>query len=156
MLRDEPWHCTIIGGLDRDLDCVAALNAQIAKARLQDRITFTGALHEDIDAYLGRSDIFAHPSRYEGYGMALAGAMAHGLPIVSTTAPAIPNTVPAGAGILAPPENPRAFADALRALIRDPALRRRLGDAGWAHAGTLPRWEDTAAIIADVIREVAR
>lgn len=156
LLQGEQWNCTIIGDLDRDLDYVAKLYAQIAAAGLGDRIRFTGALFEGIPELRNHADVFASPSRYEGYGMALAGAMAHGLPIVSTTAPAIPGTVPPEAGILVEPENPQAFADALRKLMYDPALRRRLSDGGWAHAATLPSWDDTAAIVASVIEEVAR
>lgn len=156
LLRDEAWHCTIVGGLDRDEACVAALRAQIAAAGLEGRIRFTGALNEELGALRRRADVFALASRYEGYGMAFAEAMAHGLAIVSTTAPAIPGTVPRQAGILVPPDDPSAFADALAALMHDPALRQRLSDGGWAHAQALPTWEDTTTIIAGVIREVAR
>lgn len=155
LMRGHAWHCTIIGGLDRDLACAAALRAQIAAAGLDDRITLTGALSESLQAYRDRADVFASPSRYEGYGMALASAMAAGLAIISTTAPAIPATVPPEAGILVPPENPRAFAGALLSVMQDPALRQRLGDGGHAHAATLPGWDDTAAIIANVIRSHA-
>jgi glycosyltransferase involved in cell wall biosynthesis len=154
-LRDERWSCTIVGGLDRDVACADALRAQMTELGLQERIHFAGVLgNDEIDALYGRSDLFALPSRYEGYGMAFAGAMSRGLPILATRAPAIPSTVPPEAGILVEPDNVDAFADALLALMRDPDLRRRLGDGGWAHAQTLPRWEDTAAIIAGVIKEV--
>ena len=154
-LRGEPWNCTIVGGLDRDIPCVEALRAQVAELGLEDRIRFAGVLGADeINALYHRADVFAMPSRYEGYGMAFAGAMSHGLPILATTAPAIPSTVPPEAGILVAPDDAEAFADALLRLMRDADLRRRLGDGGWAHAQTLPRWEDTAAIIANVIKEV--
>ena len=154
-LRGEPWRCTIVGGLDRDIPCVEALRAQIAGLGLEERIRFAGVLDNDeINALYARSDLFALPSRYEGYGMAFAGAMSRGLPILATNAPAIPKTVPREAGILVEPDNVEAFADALLMLMRDPDLRRRLGDGGWAHAQTLPRWEDTAGIIARVIKEV--
>ena len=135
--------------------CSNAVQSQIAEAGLEDRIHFAEVLgSEGISALLSQSDIFALPSRYEGYGMAFAEAMAHGLPVVATTAPAIPATVPPGAGILVAPDDPDAFAEALRRLMHDPTLRRRLGDGAWAHAQTLPRWEDTAAIIAGVIQGV--
>ena len=76
------------------------------------------------------SDIFVLASRFEGYGMAIAEAISHGLPVVSTTAGAIPDTVPEGAGLLVPPESPGALAEALRLLISNPVKRRRLGCRG--------------------------
>jgi glycosyltransferase involved in cell wall biosynthesis len=95
------------------------------------------------------------PSRYEGYGMAFAGALASGLPVVAARAGAVPGTVPPDAGILVPPEDAPAVREALYALLTDRELRRRLSDAAWAHAQTLPRWTDTARIIAAVLGEVA-
>ena len=153
-LRGEPWRATIVGGLDRDPSCSAALRAQIAEAGLADRIRFAGVLGAPaISALLSRADVFALPSRYEGYGMAFAEAMAHGLPVVATTAPAIPGTVPPTAGLLVEPDCPDALAEALRRLMHDRALRRLLAEGAFAHAGTLPRWDDTAAIVAGVIKK---
>jgi glycosyltransferase involved in cell wall biosynthesis len=153
-LREEAWHCTIVGALNRDPACGDALRAQVDAEGLTDRIDFAGVLDsEAISRLLSRSDVFALPSRYEGYGMAFAEAMAHGLPVLATSAPAIPGTVPPEAGILVPPEDAAAFTEALRMLMHDGALRQQLGDGAWAHAQTLPRWADTATIIAGVIKE---
>lgn len=155
-LRDEPWRCTIVGGLDRDPACADALRAQIAREGLADRIRLAGTLGAaEISALLSKADIFALPSRYEGYGIVFAEAMAHGLPILATRAPAIPGTVPAQAGLLVEPDDVEAFTQALRLLMQDAELRKRLADGAWEHARTLPRWEDTAALVARVIKEVA-
>jgi len=60
------------------------------------------------------------PSRFEGYGMAYAEAIAHGVPVVGTTAGAIPETVPAGAGVLVPPDDIDALAATLSARLGAP------------------------------------
>jgi glycosyltransferase involved in cell wall biosynthesis len=150
------WHCTIAGSLDRASDFASGLTRRIAEARLGDRIRLTGPLSlAEMQELYARADIFALPSRYEGYGMAFAEALARGLPVIGARAGAVPGTVPADAGILVPPDNVPALHDALAALLTDARLRQRLSDAAWAHAPTLPRWTDTARIIADVLRGAA-
>lgn len=150
------WYCTIAGSLDRDVAFTARLERQIAESGLGDRIQLMGTLSSDaLDALYARADIFAMPSRYEGYGMAFASALARGLPIVAARAGAVPATVPEDAGILVPPDDAPAVRDALSALLTDRQLRQRLSDAAWAHGQRLPRWADTARIVADVLKQVA-
>jgi glycosyltransferase involved in cell wall biosynthesis len=154
-LPHRGWHCSIVGSLDRDPDFAARLRRQIAEEGLQDHIHLVGALEsEALALHYDKADIFALPSRYEGYGMAFAAALARGLPIVAARAGAVPGTVPAEASLMVPPEDAQALSEALHALIGDRGLRCRLSDAAWAHAQSLPRWEDTARIIAGAIRKI--
>jgi glycosyltransferase involved in cell wall biosynthesis len=99
------------------------------------------------------SDVFVLPSRFEGYGMAFAEAIAHGLPVIGTTAGAIPQTVPAGAGILVGPDDVDALASALRRLIENPHEREQL--AAGARAATFPSWKEQAALFAGVLDRLA-
>jgi glycosyltransferase involved in cell wall biosynthesis len=155
-LADLDWCCTIAGSLDRDGAYAAGLMGQIEDAGLGSRIAFAGPMSaEALDELYAKADIFALPSRYEGYGMAFAEALARGLPVIAARAGAVPGTVPPDAGILVPPDDAGALKEALSLLIGDRGRRRALSDAAWAHAGRLPRWRDTARIIAEVIKGVA-
>ena len=87
---------------------------------------FLGSLPDDqLLAWYARSDLFCLPSVQEGFGIVFLEAMAAGLPIVATSAAAIPEVVPHGlAGTLVPPASPLALAEALCELLERPALRR--------------------------------
>lgn len=157
-LKALDWRLDIAGATDRSPATVTALREQIARLGLADRITLLGAVDE---AHLSRlydtADAFVMASHYEGYGMVLSEAVARGLPIVCTTGGAAAETVPDGAAIKVDPGSPRALAWSIgRVLEGDGQLRRSIADAAWAAAAKLPRWNDTARIVAAVIKEVSR
>jgi len=144
-IGDMSWRLTIVGDLTRDVAAAAQLRADVEGYGLADRITMLGALppEEVMHLYLA-SDIFVLASRFESYGMALAEAISHGLPVVSTTAGAIPETVPTDAGLLVPPDDAAALAKAMRRLIGDTAERGRLAANASMRAAQLPSWENSA------------
>jgi glycosyltransferase involved in cell wall biosynthesis len=153
---DRDWHLTIAGSDDRDPRAATALRAAIADAGLSSCVTLAGALEPAaLDVLYGAADIFVSPSLFEGYGMALAEALARGMPIVASTGGAAAETVPDGAAIKIPPGDVAELTAALTTLIAAPALRAAFGDAAWHAARTLPRWTDTASRIAAVLKEVA-
>jgi glycosyltransferase involved in cell wall biosynthesis len=86
--------------------------------------------------------------------MAVAEAVAHGVPVVATTAGAIPEAMPPGAGVLVAPDDAAALAQALGRLIEDPAARRRLAAAARAAAARLPTWQDSARLFSHAIEAV--
>jgi glycosyltransferase involved in cell wall biosynthesis len=110
---------------------------------------------ERLPALYSEADAFVLASRFEGYGMAYAEAVAHGLPIIGTDAGAIPDTVPAEAGLLTAPGDVPALARALRCLIVDADLRQRLAGAARAAAPQLPSWQQSAQIFARALEKLA-
>jgi glycosyltransferase involved in cell wall biosynthesis len=140
-LRDRPWHLTCAGSLLRDAPTVAAIQHQIDRLSLRKRVSLLGDLDRDaLERQYARADVFVLPSYLEGYGMALAEAVAFGLPVVSTTAGAIPETVPANASVLVAPGDGRALAKALAEVIDDPARRAALAANARAARASLPTW----------------
>ena len=84
-----------------------------------------------------------HPSLMEGYGMALAEAMSFGLPIVATSAGAIPELVKDKVnGIIVNPGNSEELASALKTLIEDAELRNVYGRNNLEKSKTLHTWKD--------------
>ncbi len=151
-LIDLPWTIDLVGSSDRDPRVTETVMALIKDHGLSERVKLVGELRDAaLDAAYGASDAFVLPSRHEGYGMVFAEALARGLPIVACAAGAVPETVPADAGLLVPPDDPAALAEALRRVLSDAALRKRLGDAAWTHGQTLPTWRDTAAHVAEAL-----
>jgi glycosyltransferase involved in cell wall biosynthesis len=155
-LKDLPWRLTIAGDRDRDPQAAAQLDADIATHGFSGRVIVTGAVPAERLAALYRgADIFVLASRFEGYGMAFAEAVAYGLPVVGTNAGAIPEAVPAAASVLVAPGDAHALAAALRRVIEGRGERERLAFAARAAARSLPTWEDAGRLFAQAIEIAA-
>jgi glycosyltransferase involved in cell wall biosynthesis len=155
-LKDQDWQLTIAGAT-RDTGELALVEAAIAAHELAERITIARAVDDaTLSSLYANADLFVMPSLFEGYGMVLAEAMARGLPIVCTTGGAAAETVPDGAAIKVPPGDAAALATGLRRAIGNQQARQALADAAWTAGQKLPSWNDTARVIATVIKEVAR
>jgi glycosyltransferase involved in cell wall biosynthesis len=152
-IADLPWQCKIIGSRSMDGEYTIKLVRQIANCGLSDRIILAGQV-DDTRSELAHSDIFALASRYEGYGMAFAEALSHGLPIVACRAGAVPEVVPDNAGLLVAPDDPLGFADALRRLLVNEDLRNGMATASFRHGASLPVWADTAQRCVTAIESV--
>jgi glycosyltransferase involved in cell wall biosynthesis len=152
-IADLDWHCTIAGSLDRAPETVAAVRRQIDTHALTGRIELIGEVADPTPLYEA-ADIFVLPSRYEGYGMAIAEALAYGVPVVATRVGAIPEVVPEGAGILVPVDDPAALADGLRRLIEAPSVRRQFADGAILAATGFATLPETAERIASALDAV--
>lgn len=154
-LADLPWQARFVGGRDFDPAWSDALQQQVNRLQLQDRIHFVGAV-DKLDAEFQNADVFVLPSRYEGYGMVFAEALAAGLPVVAARAGAVPDVVPESAGLLVPPDNTAALTEALHSLFTREDLRRQLQAGARRAAANLPTWADTAQRLARLAGEIHR
>jgi glycosyltransferase involved in cell wall biosynthesis len=140
-----------------DVDVVVAgegpsrdeLKALATALKLDERVTFPGEVrHEDVPGVLAGLDIFAMPSTWEGFGVSALEASAMKLPVVASDIHGIPDVVIDGeTGLLVPPADPAALADAIERLARDEGLRKRMGEAGRAYVAREYRWEDNARLM---------
>ncbi|MDA3936204.1 MAG: glycosyltransferase [Actinomycetota bacterium] len=100
----------------------------IAERGLQDRIVLRGVVR-DVPGHLRDVDVFVHSSLSEGLPMAILEAMAAAKPIVATDISVIPHVLADGVGVIVPPGDADALADAMLDLANDPQRAERMGEA---------------------------
>ena len=144
-LRDLDWRLQCFGSLTTDSNLSDALRQLIAREGLSDRVELMGEVDDArlCDAYR-RADIFALASSYEGYGMAFAEALTHGLPIIGSGDGAVHDTVPKAAGILTPVGDVAAMSAALNDIMRDATLRETLSKGAKQAGAQLLNWDAAA------------
>jgi len=139
-LRDVPgWTCWQVGGVQRDSEAayLRELQAQAERLGIAERVRWVGQ-RRDVPRILAAADVHCQPNLGpEPFGIAFVEALYAGLPVVSTAMGGAAEIVDPGCGILTPPGDADALADALRRLVADPALRASLGAAGPARAAEL-------------------
>lgn len=142
-IADLRWQARFVGGDHFDPLWSQQIRQQCETSGLGERISFAGSIADLRPEYIN-ADLFVLPSRFEGYGMVFAEALSFGLPVVAANAGAVPDVVPASAGVLVPVDNDEALASALRALLSDRAQFQRLREGAQQAAARLPNWQDTA------------
>ncbi|MFK7890670.1 MAG: glycosyltransferase family 4 protein [Granulosicoccus sp.] len=151
-LLKHPWHLYCAGSTERHAETRQRVNTLLEQHELHDRVTFTGELEDDeLAALYERTDIFVLASFYEGYGMVLDEAIAHGLPIICTTGGALKTTLPKGAGILVPPHDADALSGAIETLVTDHDQRKLLSDNARKARECLRTWHSATAEFANVL-----
>lgn len=148
-IADRSWRARIVGA-PLDPAVAGEVRHRIDAAGLTERITLAGAV-PDARTEFASADLFALASEYEGYGMAFAEALAHGLPVVGARSAAVEALVPPHAGTLVPPGDEVAFSAALAALLDDRDRRDAASAAAWAAGRALPGWPETARRVAEAL-----
>lgn len=154
-----PVRLLLVGEAFRegDRDYGAELAALADRLGVADRVTFTG-FRADVDRIIVGLDLFVLPSRFgEGLPMVLLEAMGAAVPVVSTPVEGIVEVIDDGAnGLLVPPNDSAALADAMRALLENPARRAAVAARGRATVSEGYSSERMAMGFEQVYAEVAR
>ncbi|WP_291295545.1 glycosyltransferase family 4 protein [Elioraea sp.] len=156
-LTDLQWRLTIVGAPDRDAVHAAGLAALAEELGIASRVTFAGEVDDHALAALWHeTDVFALATWHEGYGMAVAEALKRGVPIAVTAGGAVADLAPLEASIVAPPGEWMTLSRAMRRIIFDGELRRRMADHAFAAGQALPGWEAQADAFVAVVAGARR
>ena len=160
-VRDLAWRCACVGSDSVDLDFADVLLKSSAEMGLAGRFVLTGALTgAALGAAYAGADLLVLPSRHETYGMVVAEALAHGLPVVATDVGGVREALGETRsgdrpGLLVRPGDPADLAAALRRWLTDAGLREDLRAAAVERRGRLEGWSVTAERVAAVVQGVA-
>ncbi len=155
-LRDSEWYLSCAGSVTRDPRSAASVRRLIEALDLKSRVAILGERSpEEVSRLFDSADAFVLATRFETYGMAVAEALARGLPVVSTQTGAIPHLIGDDAGVLVPPDDEAALTAALRCVIDDKAWRARLRAGAIRARVRLPVWSSTVEKFAYVLTRVA-
>ena len=152
--KDQRWSWTIVGRiLDRDLVCEVTRSSEAA--RMADRVYFAGQLGAtDVARAFHEADLFVLATQHETYGMAVAEAIACGLPVLATATGEIPKIVGEG-GIVVPVADNRLFATELISVLKDRSLRDRLRQGALLARERLKTWRAAGDEMTALLEQVA-
>ena len=131
------------------------LRQLIEELDLKGNVLLPGFIPSEEQAlWYNAATLFAYPSRYEGFGLPVAEAMACGTAVVTSNRSALPEVV-GNAGVTVDPDEPGDLADVLRRLLHDDAWRTDLGQRGWERARQFS-WERAARQTAETYQQAVQ
>lgn len=146
----QPWQLDLVGDQTRDPDFVARVRRRAAAAGLAARVRLRGAV-KSLEPFWRAADVFVSASRHEGYGMAVAEAVARGLPVLTTSAGAIGSWLSPSAAHVAPSVRHPSYGRALAALLTSAMVRREAGARARAWSVWLPQPDSAAGLVNDAV-----
>ncbi|WP_460634005.1 glycosyltransferase family 4 protein [Leifsonia lichenia] len=153
----DGWSCTFAGSLATEPEFAAAVRAVAVAGGIADRVAFRGVLTgRALRETYAAADLAVLPSRSESYGMAVADALAHGIPVLTTGVGGISEAVGDGrAAMIVPPDDPWALGLVLRQWWADPARRQGLRAAAMDARGSQPSWAAATQAVAAALSAAA-
>lgn len=146
------WQCDCYGGA-RDAEFTRRVQQLIDENGLSGRVVIHGECDlATLEAAYQRAHALVLPSWYEGYGMVVTEALAHGLPVITTTGGALKDTLPEGAGLSVAPGDVEALQEALQNFCQGGALRAELRAGAAKARGSVNDWQTAGAIFADALQ----
>ena len=147
----DHWQCDCYGGA-RDATFTQRVQQLIDQSGLQDSVRLHGECDgATLEAAYRSAHALVLPSWYEGYGMVVTEALAHGLPVITTTGGALRDTLPAGAGLSVEPGDVDALQDALSRFCHDDKLRHQLRQGAAQAREALSDWQEAGAKFATAL-----
>jgi glycogen synthase len=153
VLREGRTLKLLVSGIGPDVN---AVKARVAQEGLQDSVEFTGYTpYADAPHLYRRGDLFVSPTYAEGFSNTILEAMATGLPIVSTRAVGVLDCLEDGRnGLLVPPQDAEALAEAIARMLEDAELRRRLARTALDEVRELYSWQAVGRQIQQVYTDL--
>ncbi|MBR2514331.1 MAG: glycosyltransferase [Halomonas sp.] len=147
------WQCDCYGGA-RDAEFTRQVQQLIDENGLSGRVVIHGECDSaTLEAAYQRAHALVLPSWYEGYGMVVTEALAHGLPVITTTGGALKDTLPEGAGLSVAPGDVEALQEALQNFCQDAALRTELRGGAALARGGLNDWQAAGEVFAKALTQ---
>lgn len=151
------WTCQSVGSLQRERDFADRVRRLAHGYGIADRISFVGTrTGPDLDACFAEADLLVLPTRGEAYGMVVTEALARGIPVVATSIGGLPEALGRASdgslpGMLVPPEDAAALADAIRRWLGDPELRSQLRASARDRRNMLSGWTGTSLLVSHAL-----
>jgi glycosyltransferase involved in cell wall biosynthesis len=150
--RERSWRLVCVGDVQRDAATAERLRALLDELQIAGKVTLAGEVGgAGMGAFYDAADVFVLATLYEGYGMAVAEALARGLPVVTTPTGGIPDLVGDNAGLLVPPGDVDGWISALSEIF-DAGARARLTAGARARRQALPAWDDVVVRMSQALQ----
>jgi teichuronic acid biosynthesis glycosyltransferase TuaC len=155
LLADRPGETPVLAAAG-DGPLRGELESRVRDLGLDDRVRLVGSIeHGRVGRFMAAGDVFTLPSLSEGLPTVVCEAMNCGLPVVATGVDGTPEIVRDGrTGLLVPPSDPQALADALATVLSDGDLRRRMGEEALRVGREQYTWEANARTMERIYAEV--